>query len=178
MTPTTPLICNGCGEPFDKPTNEVTRQRKANPNRKFFCTSSCYGKNEVALENRNPLGNTRTLRAGNRQDDFSSFRYFMRKARNRRYETDLDLPYLKALWESQEGRCALSGIAMKMPRNTSAWEKDTGNPWKPSLDRKDSSRGYLRGNVRFVTVIANFCKQGFTDEQVHTFCQAVAAHTL
>ena len=100
----------------------------------------------------------------------------MNKARNRPQETDLDLPYLKTLWEKQEGCCALSGMPMKIPRTTRDFDSQKWDPWKPSLDRIDCSKGYLKGNVRFVTQIGNFARNGFTDEDVLRFCQAVVAY--
>jgi hypothetical protein len=102
----------------------------------------------------------------------------MRKARNRGHETDLDLPYLEWLWNEQEGLCALSGRQLTLPPNTESWEKQTNDPWKPSLDRIDNERGYVRGNVRFVCVIANFAKGAFSDEALFEFCEAVVARRL
>jgi hypothetical protein len=65
---------------------------------------------------------------------------------------------------------------MALPRNTMAFEQDRHNPWKPSLDRIDSTKGYLKGNVRFVTAMANICKGAFPDEDVVAFCKAVAGY--
>jgi hypothetical protein len=97
----------------------------------------------------------------------------MKKARNRRHNTDLDLIYLSQLWDTQGGFCALSGLPMHLPRNSLAWEKDTRNPWKPSLDRTDSSIGYVRGNVRYVVMMANLAKHQFTDEELLKLCRAI-----
>lgn len=168
------LTCAGCGTSFEKPTAEVRRQRKKNPDRQFYCTMPCYGRHA----GKNNIGENRVtghLLPGNRQDEFSPFRYYMNKARNRKYDTDLDLPYLKDLWEQQRGRCAISGIGMDLPRNTVAFDRDKGNPWKASLDRIDCSQGYLKGNVRFVVNMANLCRNGFTDEEVLRFARGVVA---
>ena len=100
----------------------------------------------------------------------------MGKARNRAHATDLDLPYLKELWEKQQGMCPLSGITMELPVNLLAWTRDKGNCWKPSLDRIDSSKGYVRGNVRYIVNIANMCQQSWGDVEVVAFCKAVAQH--
>jgi len=113
------------------------------------------------------------LRADNRQDEYSPFRYFLRKARARDPRTDLDLAHLAALWSEQGGRCALSGRSMELPRNGLEWERRTRDPWKPSLDRIEGRLGYTRGNVRFVTVIANLAKSGFSDADVIEFCRGV-----
>jgi len=170
----TALVCPVCKDDFERATKEVNRWRRKDPNRVFYCGRKCSGK-AVSKNLGEYLGNgdPSLLMPSNRKDEFSRFRYFMQKARNRRHATDLDLPFLRDLWTDQEGRCALSGVLMDLPRSTGAWASRTHDPLKPSLDRIDSSKGYLKGNVRFVTVIANMARQSWTDEQVVAFCRAV-----
>lgn len=171
------LVCDGCGSEFKKRKAEVKRQRKKNPERKFYCSMSCYSNSEGKYNLGSRLGAgipEKFLGRGRPTDEFSPFRYYMNKARNRKHATDLDLPYLKELWDSQEGRCALSGMEMTLPVNTTAFDRDKHNPWKASLDRIDCSKGYLKGNVRFVTSMANFCRQhSYTDQDVIKFARAV-----
>jgi hypothetical protein len=62
---------------------------------------------------------------------------------------------------------------MDLPSDGLEWERRTGDPWKPSLDRIEGTRGYRRGNVRFVTVIANLAKSGFSDAAVIELCRDV-----
>ena len=176
MASTTTLTCTGCSSTFKKAAKEVNRQRRKNPDHPFYCSRRCFAehKGKYSLGPDLGAGRPENLVPGAWQDEFSPYRYFMRKARNRKHETDLDLPYLKALWEEQDGICPLTGTKMNLPYNTRAWEKDTGNPWKPSLDRIDSSRGYLKGNVRYIVSIANLCKQSWGDDVVEDFCQRVA----
>jgi hypothetical protein len=172
------INCAGCGVVFEKFAPEVKRQQRTNPNRDFYCTMSCYAKSK----GKNNLGMTliygrpENLLKGKNLDEYSSFRYFMRKARERRNYTDLDLPYLQALWTEQGGQCAISGIQMWLPIHGQAWTEQTGDPWKPSLDRIDNSKPYIKGNVRFVCVIANFARHDFSDEQLLKFCRAVVRH--
>lgn len=176
MDSTTTLTCTGCGTAFKKASKEVNRQRRKNPKHPFYCSRGCFAesKGKYSLGEDLGCGRVEHLDAGNLRDEFSPFRYFLNKARNRKHETDLDLPYLKALWEEQEGRCPLSGVQMVKHPTTQAWQWDTRNPWKPSLDRIDSRRGYIKGNVRFIVSIANFCKQGWDDDVVIEFCRRVA----
>ncbi len=47
------------------------------------------------------------------------------------------------------------------------------NPYQASLDRIDNSKGYIKGNVRFVALIFNYARNDFSDEQVLDFCQKV-----
>jgi hypothetical protein len=44
-----------------------------------------------------------------------------------------------------------------------------------SLDRIDSSIGYVFGNVQIVCVMANYAKSDFSDEQMREFCKAIAS---
>jgi len=175
MEPPLLLSCSTCTEGFVKPAREVRRQRKTGRDH-FYCSRRCSAKG-VGEANFGDKTNRDTsyLDPGNRRDEFSPFRYYMKKARNRKHETDLDLPYLAALWESQGSKCALSGVQMTLPSTTRTFAERTHDPLKPSLDRIDNAKGYLKGNVRFVTTIANYAKQIYTDEQLIEFCRAVAA---
>ena len=62
-----------------------------------------------------------------------------------------------------------------MPPTTLAWVSRAHDPWKPSLDRIDSARGYVKGNVRFVTVLGNLAKGRYSDVDLLRFCRAVVA---
>lgn len=171
------LTCAGCGEPFEKLRREVTRQRKWNPDRLFFCSMSCFGKTKGTGNLDGAARVTAHLSPDNRWDDLSPFRWYLQRARCRKHEVDLDLVHLKSLWEEQRGLCALSGLPMNLPRSTNAHAGASYDPWKASLDRLDHGRGYLKGNVRFVTMMANLCRNGFTDAQLIEFCRAVTART-
>jgi len=166
------LICEECRTKFNKSDKEIRRQRKKNPERKFFCSLSC----SCTYTNKNTPAHNSTPPPGRTTDQYSPFRYFMRKARNRKHEYDIDLPYLKTLWEEQDGRCAISGIKMALPPSGRAWERLGNDPYKPSLDRIDSSKGYFKGNVQFVCNMANLCKSNWTDQQVIEFCVLTTQH--
>ena len=170
---TVQVRCAGCGSIFEKTKGEYDRQVRKNSDYQFYCTRKCFGRHKAVGNLPPDRGNVSHLDAGNRQDEFSAFRYFLNKARNRKHEYDIDLPYLKSLWEGQQGLCPLSGLPMVLLRNTSAFERDRRNPWKASLDRIDGSEGYLKGNVRFVVAMANICRGPYTDDDVRVFCRAV-----
>ena len=166
------LKCEQCNSLFLREKKEYNRAVKVG--RRNFCSRKCVG---IATKNNlgNFLGNgnTEKLIPGNRQDEYSPFRYFVKKARERKHAYDIDVEYLKDLWEKQDGKCIFTGIKMKLHKNGTEWSKDKGNPWKSSLDRIDSSKGYLKGNVRFICNIGNMCKQSWDDETVLKFCQEV-----
>ena len=65
----------------------------------------------------------------------------------------------------QDFKCALTGWdidAMEVNVNTA------------SLDRIDSSKGYIEGNVQWVHKMVNMSKQQYTQEEFIDMCTAVA----
>ena len=63
---------------------------------------------------------------------------------------------IAALFKVQKFRCALTGYDFK---------RTSSNPHlKPSLDRKNSSLGYVAGNLQIVTRAANFYKSASDEE--------------
>jgi hypothetical protein len=59
--------------------------------------------------------------------------------------------------------CPYTGKKMSLGKETS--------PYSASLDRIDSSKGYMKGNVEFVCLAVNLAKQSFSREQMMTFFQ-------
>lgn len=45
------------------------------------------------------------------------------------------------------------------------------HPFKPSVDRIDSSKGYTMDNIKICWMIENYCKNSFTEESVIEFCK-------
>jgi hypothetical protein len=125
-----------------------------------------------------PKGDVSRLIPNNRRDEFTEFRYFVKKAeardkkKNRLDSMDLDLQYIKDLWASQDGKCAITGEELVLPSNSEGWPNY--NPYNASLDRIDNSIGYVKGNVRFVAHIANIARGPYTDEELKIFCKKVA----
>lgn len=167
--------CTNCNTNFEIKDREYKRQTKKG-RIEFFCSRTC-----AAIKNNkdNPrLGNPENLIAENRRDEFTSFRWFILRAqyrdRRKKYGCNLTVQYLKQLWEKQNGICPLSGQKLILPKDSDGWIEYL--PINASLDRINNNLGYMQGNVRFISVMANLARQSFTDEQLIEFCKAVA-HT-
>lgn len=178
------LKCSYSGEYFWKDKSEYSRRIKFNPDHKFYknIKNASLGAGEKNYAHLKPyMGvvseNFKNSR-GNRKDKFSPFKYFIKKAKersvskkNQKYMTfDITLEYLKNLWEKQNGTCAISGVKMELPATLA---ENRSSPFCASLDRIDSSIGYMQGNVHFVTQFCNIGKKDFKLDTVLNFIQAV-----
>lgn len=68
---------------------------------------------------------------------------------------EIDLDFVMGLWETQQGRCALTGMHLGHRYNA---------PLAASIDRKDSTQGYVPGNVQLVCQWVNRAKQHMPNE--------------
>lgn len=78
---------------------------------------------------------------------------------------------LVALYVSQEGRCAITGETLTMSCGKGRL------PSNLSIDRIDSSRGYVKDNVQLATFMANTIKRDLTMDGLRDFCIKVLART-
>lgn len=168
--------CDCCHQKFQKPLSEYNRNLKLG--RHNFCTRSCsirysnYHRipSEKIIESQNNIKNY----AGNHRDEYTPFRYILRSARNRFKECNLTLEYLKEVWDKQNGICPYTGLNLILPSYT----KKVPIEYRASLDRIDSSLGYVIGNVQFVSTPINFLKSTMTDTQTKEYLKAIAKFLL
>jgi hypothetical protein len=66
--------------------------------------------------------------------------------------------------------CALSGEAITLPKNRTDF---VGGGYTASLDRIDSSKGYIVGNVQWVHKDINFMKFTFSESRFIDLCKKV-----
>jgi hypothetical protein len=71
------------------------------------------------------------------------------------------------IFEEQSGCCAISGIEMTYLAGSGRTLTNI------SIDRIDSSRGYLRGNVQLVCDIVNRMKSNMTQEELLFWCEKI-----
>lgn len=173
------LQCEGCGQVFERKKGEVTRSQKLG--RQFFCSLKCLGTHRDNSRYKD-TGHPQTLIANNRRDPLTPFRWYMRSIRYRcQYtkkplkQTDLTIDDLVQQWTLQSGKCPFTGWELVLPDSIAGWKSGT-NPKCASLDRIDSSQGYMKDNIVFVAVIYNYAKNAFKDDDVIAFCKAVANH--
>ena len=124
-------------------------------------------------------GHIAKLQAAKENSNLQNIRTYVdgiRKEHSIKGESDITLEYLKELWEQQGGLCPFTGWELLLPKGSS-YSGDPGSMYRASIDRLDNSKGYVIGNIRFISVIANYCRNTFTDDQVRLFCESVHKHT-
>lgn len=170
--PMVEVSCDYCGTKFTRYAGE--HRRSVRLGRKSYCSRHCAGQSGK----HNLLSATRVwshLDAGNRRDQFTPLRYVYRVARGRALEFGkeftITLADLLALWQVQDGKCPYTNWDLILPEGANSVKK----PNNASLDRIDSAKGYIPGNIQFVSYMANVAKNSFTHEQMLEFCDAVAA---
>tara|TARA_A100001011_G_scaffold291235_1_gene302807 strand:+ start:238 stop:801 length:564 start_codon:yes stop_codon:yes gene_type:complete len=173
------LTCDICKVQFQKLAKEYKRQVKKNTDRTFYCSLSCAGfKNKNSLGKHLGSGTLENFKGRRRErDELTPFRYILRsierRCKRKGRHNDLSLECLKDLWDKQNGKCTLTGWDLILPKDSSV-SGDSKSIYRASVDRIDSSKGYTIENIRFIAVIANYCKNTFSDKDVVLFCKAVA----
>lgn len=68
----------------------------------------------------------------------------------------------------QEGKCAATGIIMKPSKQEGHKGKD---PYTISIDRIDSTKGYIEGNIQLVCIVFNEFKNSYSLDIVTEVCK-------
>jgi hypothetical protein len=182
------LVCENCGKEFQRRQAEYKRSQRVG--RRNFCSLACGGKQScehlIEYGKQHIEENTeRILKCRKKVDEFSPFKnhlkHMKRHARSKEQrlgEVSISLRDLKDQWEKQKGICPYTGWEMYLPKSSStcsAIEKQNRyNPRKASIDRIDSSKGYLPDNIQYVCYIANIAKNQYPGSFLIEFCKAVA----
>lgn len=170
------IKCEECGNEVEKPYSEVKRNK--NLKRPNFCNLSCSAthRNKHTSPEQRAQWNAYDIskHAGNNLDELSPFRPYLNKGKfsNIKHGMSLTPEYLKSLWDTQRGICPYTGIKMLLPKCTSDSFK-IHSLKKASLDRIDSSKGYIEGNVEFVCTAINYAKNSFTREEMKEFLSEI-----
>lgn len=168
--------CSVCGLDVERRQAEINRSRKLG--RATYCSLTCSGKGNVGnipLECRV----TDHLKKGRDSDEFSPFRWHHHNIRTRCTakgtldDVQVTVEDLKSQWDKQQGKCPYTGWDLLSPATTAG--KIPRTPNRASVDRIDSTLGYTKDNIQFVSLMAQFAKNDWTPEDVIAFGEAVVS---
>lgn len=73
-----------------------------------------------------------------------------------------------------DGKCAVTGIKLRLDAVEKRGSKKHIRPWAPSIDRIDSSKGYSIENCRLVCAAANIAMGAWGEEVLLTMAKSIA----
>lgn len=94
-------------------------------------------------------------------------------ARLRNIEFLVDLEYLYKVFLKQEKKCALTNMDITLHRNYSQGHRKEQTA---SVDRIDSKKGYVEGNIQWIHKDVNIMKNRYTQEYFVEICKKIAEH--
>ena len=164
------IACDNCGSNFDRESREI--KRSISLGRRQFCSRECSGKNNHRhLDQYKGQGEIWKY-SKNKLDKYSGFREHNRRIRQRDPSSTVDSKYLYKIWEEQKGICPYTGIELEHP----SIKKKNSIIKTASLDRIDSSKGYVEKNLQFVSMAINFMKNSMSHEETIELCKIIAKH--
>lgn len=176
------IICEYCGAKVLKDLSEWVRNQ--NKNRKSFCSGSCavsYGNKIREFDKDKCISNFKGKNNSSANlDELSPFRPHLKnikthsKAKNRLDFVNITLQDLKNQWDKQDGVCPYTGVKLENYKNSQ--KTSLATPYRASVDRIDSSKGYEVDNIEFISYMAQCAKNRFTKEELIEFCKQVAAN--
>lgn len=89
----------------------------------------------------------------------------VRGAKEREINVDITIEDLQDVWLLQGGKCALSGLDIKLCAKRDGLTA--------SVDRIDSALGYVKGNIQFVHKDVNLMKNKFNQEYFIEMCRNI-----
>jgi len=101
------------------------------------------------------------------------FSRILEGAKARNIEVAVTKEQILELLEKQEYKCALSGIPLIMSRTFSKDRTNQASSTTASLDRIDSSKGYVLGNVQWVHKDVNLMKNKFDNQYFINMCKNI-----
>ena len=169
--------CDCCGQDAVKPTSEYNRNLKSG--KKNFCSQGCaaiYNNTHREYTVSDKLKEHLLSISNNKRDEFTPFRYTLRCVKRRfQKECNIELQDLKDLWEKQQGICPYTGLHLILPEDVYNSRDDI--TIRASLDRIDSSKGYIKGNIQFVSTPINYLKSTMSDAQTKQFLKRISSFT-
>lgn len=102
-----------------------------------------------------------------------AFRGANRRAKRKHLPFGITLEDIISQFRAQMGRCFYSGIELKVVKDN---KKILHDPYKMTLDCKDSSLGYVKENIVWCIYCVNSFKQKMPKEEIINICKKIVEH--
>lgn len=145
-----------CGKVFTQTTAQITSQKSKSCG--CWHTNPKFDEDRIAKKGYGRIGGC-------------IWSKIIRDAKMRNLEVGITIEHAWGLFLKQDGECALSGLEISLLTKSKDRTEMTA-----SLDRIDSTKGYIPGNVQWVHKRINIMKGKLTDEEFQYFCDKVSEH--
>jgi hypothetical protein len=167
--------CENCNKTFERAPSQVNYQKKKG--RRFFCSLSCSTTFNNIHKPKNSQNRYKVNQhSNNKKDEYTGFRSFITrikqraKSNSRFKDYNLTLVDLKNQWDLQKGLCPYTGLSLELPNHKSNFSNRLA---KASLDRIDSSLGYIKDNIQFVSCYVNLMKSNLTESELRLLISCI-----
>lgn len=141
--------------------NKYTLRPHTNPERAKYCSKVCKDTHR----------STTAFQYSKLNDDETP-RSYLRQLKAQKGRKELNLDDLVALWEKQDGKCAITGEPMTHKRKLGTRHTTNG-----SIDRIDPKGKYVLSNIRLVCAIVNKMRLDMTDDELKDWCELILKGT-
>ncbi len=148
--------CVDCGKPCQRNKTNTIEKENAKSNRCNKCA-----KNKIIKDN----GGVPINYNGTYNFSGKSYSAWKSSAKRRGINWKITKQQMEDVFKKQNGKCALSGMEMIPRKNT---------PYRPSIDRIDSTKGYSIDNIQFVCSMVNVMKNKFNEKDFIKMCCLIA----
>lgn len=157
-------VCTKCGEPAEL-VKHRTICRPCNLARKRAVTARKLSTEAGAVYNRK-------IATAYRQTSRGRAGLLLWHATKRAKDNDLEctLDVINLTARIAKGFCEVTGLPFDLKPGSF---RHHANPWAPSLDRKNSSKGYTPDNVQVVVAAYNYAKSEWSSNVLLTLARAI-----
>ena len=156
------IVCSNCGITFQREKSQYDNGIRKGW--RVCCSTKCVG--QVSIVNLGPLDRGKPA--------IPFYNYVkvakLRQREKKNLEVNIDVKYLSEVWSKQEGKCPYTHIELYVHKYG---KQNNDHRYLASLDRIDSSKGYIKGNVQFVSTSINYMKNNMTDKQTKDFIKEI-----
>ena len=153
--------CCYCKTIFKKDVSEIKRSLKVG--RLSYCSMKCaksIASNLNHLKNINPLDASH-LKGYSKPHEYSNLKMHLRRIKSRDKGHNVTLEDLVEKWNEQNGLCVYSKVELIHPTLG-----PNSHIFTASVDRIDSSLGYIKGNIQFISIAMNHMKGDMSNEEM------------
>lgn len=166
---------SGCTLGEVKIISDIIIYYKKRKERQWICHCSCGKQFNASRRDlfRHSISKCRACKrwTGYKEISGTVFSTIRNNAENRNFVFDITIEYIWELFLKQNRKCALSGLDLVFCRHSSS--KRTA-----SLDRIDSSIGYVEGNVQWVHKKVNKMKMELKDDFFVQSCKEISLNEI